>query len=433
VVVVASAFLGLQTIGALLTDDEPFVEWVTDKTIARGGITFLVARPGAGKSLLAYYIAACVLTGNPAFGLLAVQQGAVAYIDLDGRKSVARMRAIAALRGVGLEDGEIGTLPLYIAAQRSSADLRDPIMLQATLDELAAIPNLMLVVLDTFSDLHHGKEGNPDDMTDTVAGAVEVATRFNCGVLIIHHARKNGGNELEDVRGASSIVAKADAVFILKTEREEDDNPGKLTLLQRKARLTEEAKPRHLVLEANGDVDGTLQSYVFALDENAARGGRPATAAKEADTLATRLLWQDQAMPKGELVKQLMAAGIAQATAYRAANVHYQNSHEIGVTDVLIKSETPVSQGETRLSQSPSENDSQGAFENPDSDQSDDDDPVAEAWDTLIAWANGTCKELPDIVQAAGEAASVMRDPSEPLNSYASRLFAVYRAWRDAA
>ncbi len=429
----ASAFLGLQSIGALLTDDEPFVEWVADKTIARGGITFLVARPGAGKSLLAYYIAACVLTGNPVFGALAVQQGAVAYVDLDGRKSVARMRAIAALHGVGLEDDEIAALPLFIAAQRSSADLRDPIMLQATLDELAAIPDLMLVVLDTFSDLHHGKEGSPDDMTDTVTGAVEIATRFNCGVLVIHHARKNGGNELEDVRGASSIVAKADAVFILKTEREDDDNPGRLTLLQRKARLTEEAKPRHLILQANGDVDGTLTSYVFALEENAARGGRPATAAKEAGELVTRLLWKDQDMPKGELVKQLMAAGIAQATAYRVANVHYQKPPDIGVADVLINPETPALQGETGLSGSPSEGDAHEAFDNPHGDQDGDDDPVAEAWDALISWANSDCKELPDNVEAAGKQTGVVRDPSESLNRFASRIFTGYRAWREAA
>jgi len=433
VVAVASAFLGLQSIGALLTDDEPFVEWVVDKTIARGGNTFFVARPGAGKSLLAYYIAACVLTGTPVFGLLAVQQGAVVYIDLDGRKSVARMRAIAALHGVGLDDDEIAALPLYIGAQRSSADLRDPIMLQATLDELAAIPNLMLVVLDTFSDLHHGKEGNPDDMTDTVAGAVEIATRFTCGVLIIHHARKNGGNELEDVRGASSIVAKADAVFILKTEREEDDNPGKLTLLQRKARLTEEARPRNLALHTDGDVDGALHSYSFSLADTSGRIGRPATTSKEADEIATRLLWQTADMPRPALVKQLVAAGIPQATAYRVANIHYQKRGDIGVADVLINPATPAPQGETGLSDSPSEGDSHGHSENADGDQCGNDDPRATAWDTLIAWANGDCKELPESVRAAGGRAGVMRDPSESLNCYASRLFALYREWRDAA
>jgi len=339
----------LQSIAAMVLDEDQYVEWVADRLIARAGITFLVARPGAGKSLLAYYIVACVLTGSPIFGSLAVTQGAVAYIDLDGRKSIARMRAVAALHGIGLEDGEIAALPLYIGAQRSSADLRDPIVLRTVLDELATIPDLVLVVLDTFSDLHHGKEGSPDDMTDTVAGAVEIATTLNCGVLIIHHARKNGGNELEDVRGASSIVAKADAVFILKTEREDDDNPGKLTMFQRKARLTEEAKPRHLVLEACGDVDGNLHSYSFALAETA-KGGRPATTSKEAGEITTRLLWQEPDMPRVELVKRLVAAGIPQATAYRAANVHYQKQHDPGVMPDVINPGTPAPQGETGLS-----------------------------------------------------------------------------------
>jgi len=432
VVAVTSAFLGLQSIAAMVLDEDQYVEWVADRLIARAGITFLVARPGAGKSLLAYYIVACVLTGSPIFGSLAVTQGAVAYIDLDGRKSVARMRAVAALHGIGLDDDEIAALPLYIAAQRSSADLRDPIVLRAALDELATIPDLILVVLDTFSDLHHGKEGSPDDMTDTVAGAVEIATTLNCGVLIIHHARKNGGNELEDVRGASSIVAKADAVFILKTEREEEDNPGKLTLYQRKARLTEEAKPRHLVLEANGDVDGNLHAYHFALAETA-KGGRPATTSKEAGEITTRLLWQDPDMPRVELVKQLIAAGIPQATAYRAAKINYQKGHDPGVMPDVINPAPPAPQGETGLSDSLRENDARGHAENAAGDQSGNDDPVATAWDTLIAWANGDCKEPSENVRVAGEQAGVMRNPSESLNRYASRIFALYREWRDAA
>src|SRR4029079_14364215 len=126
--------------------------------------------------------------------------------------------------------------------------------------EVGAIPGLALVVLDTWSDLHHGKEGSPDDMTDAASGALAIATECNCGVAINHHQRKNGGDELEDVRGASSITAKADAVFLLKTERDDGGNPGALTLLQRKARLMEEARPRKIAFVSTGDVDGNLQS-----------------------------------------------------------------------------------------------------------------------------------------------------------------------------
>lgn len=412
----------------MVLDGDQYVAWTVDRIIARGGITFLVARPGAGKSLLAYYIAACVLTGNPLFGIHAVEQGAVAYIDLDGRKSIARMRAVAALHGVGLDDDEITALPLFIGAQRSSADLRDPIVLQTILDELAAIPNLALVVLDTFSDLHHGKEGSPDDMTDTVAGAVEIANRFDCGVLIIHHARKNGGNELEDVRGASSIVAKADAVFILKTERDDDDDPGRLTLLQRKARLTEEAKARHLVLEANGEVDGTLHSYSFVLAETA-KGGRPATTSKEAGEITTRLLWQDPDMPRVEVVKQLVAAGIPQATAYRAANVHYQKKHDPGVTDNVIKPQSPVAQGKSGLSPVP---------EQPASHDADNfgvtdtvaDDVIADAWSALITWATGRCDPFTDAEEEAARTVALRIVPGESLGRTASRVFEQERAWR---
>jgi len=91
----------------------------------------------------------------------------------------------------------------------------------------------------------------------------------------------------------------------------------------------------------------------------------------------------------------------------------------------VIKPPTSASQGETGLSDSLSENDSHGHSENA--------DPVAGAWDTLIAWANGDCKELPERVRVAGGQAGVMCDPSESLNRYANRIFALYREWREAA
>ncbi len=342
-------FLGLQTLGAILSSDEPAIDWVVQDTVAREGVTFLVARAGAGKSLFAAHIGACVLTGTPLFGTLTVAQGAVAYLDFDmHRARLTGMRVAAALRGVGLDDAAIATAPYYIAAAQSSADLRDSDVLSKVLGELATVPHLALVVLDSFSDLHHGKEQSPDDMTDTMGGAVAIATQLKCGVLVNHHARKGSTNELEDVRGASSIVAKADAVFILKTERDDDNNPGKLTLLQRKSRLTEEARPRHIALETSGDLNGALHDYRFALTEpQGNRVGRPAVAAAEAEQIVTRLLWQEPDLPKPELVKHLMAAGVAQTTAYKVAGVRYsQNTPKGGVGEVSGNPESPAVQGE---------------------------------------------------------------------------------------
>ncbi len=342
-------FLGLQTLGTILTSKEPAIDWIVEDTVARGGVTFLVARAGAGKSLLACHIGACVVTGVPLFDDLAVTQGAVAFVDLDmHRARLTGMRVAAALRGVGFTDTQIAAAPFHIAAQQSSIDLRIADVREQVIAELATVENLAYLVFDSFSDLHHGKEQSPDDMTDTVGGAVEIVTRLNCGGLICHHSRKGSTNELEDVRGASSIVAKADAVFILKTEREDDDNPGKLTLLQRKSRLTEEARPRHLTLETNGDLNGALHAYRFVNSDTGNKGGRPATVTAEAEKIVTRLLWAEPDMPKPDLVKALVDAGIPKTTAYRVAGIRYsQNTGKGGVGEVLGIVESPATQGET--------------------------------------------------------------------------------------
>jgi len=63
-------------------------------------------------------------------------------------------------------------------------------------------------------------------------------------------------------------------------------------------------------------------------------------------------------MPRVELVKQLIAAGIPQATAYRAAKINYQKGHDLGVMPDVINPGTLAPQGETGLSSRVNEDDS---------------------------------------------------------------------------
>jgi hypothetical protein len=190
------------------------------------------------------------------------------------------------------------------------------------LDTLAAVPDLRLVIFDTYSDLHRGEEASADDMTDTMASLVEIKHALGCGVLVVHHQRKGDGAGLDDVRGSSAIIAKTDAVFFLKQERDEEGLPSLCTLIQRKARHTAEAKPRTLRMEAEMDGE-TLRSFRWAITDEQpapARSGAPATIMAKAMGLATRILADNPAMGRNELIRQLTAQGISTGTAYRVAS-----------------------------------------------------------------------------------------------------------------
>ena len=265
----------------LLNDPTPAVEWVVRDVVPKNGITFLVAKPGAGKSLLAYDMAACVASGLPWLNAIPTEQGAVAYVDLDGRRSLAKLRANAAIQGRGFSDAAATVLPMYIIGDLSQLDISKQEVRTDLLETLAGIADLRLVVFDTYADLHRGEENSPDDMLDTMYAVLQIAQQMHCGVLIIHHLRKGGtgstSSDLDDVRGSSAITGKVDAVFLLKQERDSAESAPRLTLLQRKSRLTAEAAPRTLLLETTTTDDGDLISFRFVQGDTPERpkGGRP--------------------------------------------------------------------------------------------------------------------------------------------------------------
>ena len=300
----------------------PAIQWIVTGVVPKGGIALLVAKSGTGKTMLAYDLAACVLLGEDWLGVIPVMQGGVAYIDLDGEPESAVIRADAALRGHGLPDDAIDALPLFVSADYTTYDIRESTRVATLLETLAAVPDLRLVIFDTYSDLHRGEEASADDMTDTMAALVEIKHALGCGVLVVHHQRKGDGAALDDVRGSSAIIAKTDAVFFLKQERDEEGLPSLCTLIQRKARHTAEAKPRTLRMEAEMDGD-TLRSFRWhTTDEQpaSARTGPPATIMAKAMGLATRILADNPAMGRSELTRQLTAQGISTGTAYRVAS-----------------------------------------------------------------------------------------------------------------
>jgi len=311
----------LYHISALRQRSATTIQWIVTGVVPKGGITLLVAKSGTGKSMLAYDLAACVLLGEDWLGAIPVTQGGVAYIDLDGEPESAVIRADAALRGHGLADDALDTLPLFVSADYTMYDIRKHDRVAALLETLAAVPDLRLVIFDTYSDLHRGEEASADDMTDTMASLVEIKHALGCGVLIVHHQRKGDGAGLDDVRGSSAIIAKTDAVFFLKQERDEEGLPSLCTLIQRKARHTAEAKPRTLRMEAEMDGE-TLHSFHWqTTDAQPAppTTGRPSTIFAQAMGTATRMLTETPGLTTKALVRRLMDQGVARTTAQRVA------------------------------------------------------------------------------------------------------------------
>jgi AAA domain-containing protein len=311
----------LYHISELRRRSTPAIPWVVTGVVPKGGIALLVAKSGTGKTMLAYDLAACVLMGEDWLGAIPVTRGGVAYIDLDGEPESAVIRADAALRGHGVADDALDALPLFVSADYTTYDIREHDRVATLLETLAAVPELRLVIFDTYSDLHRGEEASADDMTDTMAALVEIKHALGCGLLVVHHQRKGDGAGLDDVRGSSAIIAKADAVFFLKQERDAEGLPSLCTLIQRKARHTAEAKPRTLHMEAEMEGDTLVSFRWHTTDEQPAppTTGRPSTIFAQAMGAATRILAETPGLATKALVRRLMDQGVARTTAQRVA------------------------------------------------------------------------------------------------------------------
>jgi RecA-family ATPase len=310
----------LYHISAMRRRSTPAIPWVVTGVVPKGGIALLVAKSGTGKTMLAYDLAACVLLGVDWLSAIPVTQGGVAYIDLDGEPESAMIRADAALRGHGVADDAIDALPLFLSADYTTYDIREHDRVATLLETLTAVPDLRLVIFDTYSDLHRGEEASADDMTDTMAALVEIKHTLGCGLLVVHHQRKGDGAGLDDVRGSSAIIAKTDAVFFLKQERDAEGLPSLCTLIQRKARHTAEAKPRTLRMEAEMAGD-TLRSFRWhTTDEQPASNSNLTTMMAQAMGYATRILAESPGLSRHDLVGALMDRRVSRSTAYRVAD-----------------------------------------------------------------------------------------------------------------
>lgn len=306
-------------LGQLADASDAAVDWVVEGMVPRAGVTMLVARPGAGKSMVACHIGACVAAGLPVFGHHPVSAGAVVYLDLDmHRPGLMRMRGYAAFRGVGLSDTAIDAAPFLPVCDRPTLDLTDPLVLEDALAALATVSRLALVVLDTFSDAHTGKEQSSDEMVIAMRAITAVAVRRNCGVLVLHLARKGGaGTDLYDMRGSTALPAKSDAVFFL---RREGDDTHDIVLSQGKARLTAEAPAVTLTLNiTDGERAGDLVRYSYGRSESLpepAKRGRPPTEV-DCERILDDLVTNRPGISRGERANALTSAGVSRATAYR--------------------------------------------------------------------------------------------------------------------
>ena len=209
-------------------DDEP-VEWLIEGVIPKKAFVALYAPPASFKSFVALDIAECIATGRSFLTKEVRHQGAVLYIAGEGHGGIgARIKAMKKHHNTPA-GAPVFFLRKQINLRSSATDIQD--LIQAV-DDIQATHDIEfeLVVIDTLARAFGGgNENASEDMGAFITAAGAIQGRYNCALLVVHHAGKDATKGL---RGHSSLLGAVDTE--LEIIRIEDAPKGILHISKQK-------------------------------------------------------------------------------------------------------------------------------------------------------------------------------------------------------
>lgn len=206
--------------------------WLYGRQLLRGSVFLLVAPGATGKSALTTGVAMALCTGQPLLGTevwggpkrvwLWNLEDALSDLSFSIQAAALHWNVRPAdLNGRLFVDSGLDGATLKLAVQDRNGPAIDA---QASAGIVAELKRRMIdvLVIDPFIS-SHGLSENDNAAIDLVAKEwSRIAAAAGCAVVLVHHARKTGGEAVnaESSRGASSLVDAARGGLALNTMTE---------------------------------------------------------------------------------------------------------------------------------------------------------------------------------------------------------------------
>lgn len=196
--------------------DEPDAarRWLIEPLWARAGVGIIGGAPKSYKSWLALDVAVSVASGTPCLDTFPVLEpgGALVYMAEDAQAVVkARLAGLCRHRGL-----DLAALPLGVITASSVRLDRphDQRRLAATVRREA--PRVLL--LDPFVRLHRINENDAGEVAAILGYLRDLQRAHDLAVVVVHHARKNGGATTggQSLRGSGDFFAWVDTALSLR-------------------------------------------------------------------------------------------------------------------------------------------------------------------------------------------------------------------------
>jgi len=254
---------------AEIIDDLPDVRWLWKDWITRGMVSLLAAMPGTGKSYLVLDLAHRLISGSQwPDGKPIEQPGSVIFVDAEFVPSIVKQR-------VNVWDRKDMEKLVMMWPDRERPFINfDDVTDRETLSDMCAQKKPSLVIIDSYGAASIKGENAKEDVQLLLAYLNQIAQKYDCGMLIVHHLNKGAQAQrsylpmtLNSIRGSSHIVAMSRNVMGMQwipTSEEPDENgPRRLWIM--KSNVARLADPLGVSLEPHpADPEVAIVRYVDA-------------------------------------------------------------------------------------------------------------------------------------------------------------------------
>lgn len=188
------------------------------------GLSLLCGKPKIGKSWKALNLAIAIALGGTALSSVRVERGEVIYLALEDSERRLKKRISIVLQGEPAPDN------LHLFTRWSRLDQGGLLHLKNWVKEH---PDTRLVIVDTLQRVRQRQKGksNPyGEDYEALEGLKALADKHSLAVLVIHHLRKAGADDVLDlVSGTTGLTGAADTILILQRGRGRADAVLKIT------------------------------------------------------------------------------------------------------------------------------------------------------------------------------------------------------------
>ena len=177
-------------------------DWIIKGYLPADSTVMVFGASESGKSLIAMDMAYCIGLGFD-YHSHPVRQGTVIYIAGEGQMGISkRFKALALNHQASPEGVHVSELPMDLLSKKS---------LEKVMGAIEQLPEITLVIIDTFNRNFTGEENSAKDIAIVMQCCDRIREATGASIMIVHHS---GHNENRS-RGSSALKAAMDVEYVV--------------------------------------------------------------------------------------------------------------------------------------------------------------------------------------------------------------------------